>query len=68
MPAARGSSTTMATVIDYEVQRILNEAYIMAHELLTKHYTQLTRLADALLEHEQLDRAQFEALLQNDCS
>jgi cell division protease FtsH len=61
--ATRNSSTTMATLIDHEVQHILNEGYARAHALLSEHYDQLTKLADALLEHEQLDRAQFEALV-----
>ncbi|HEY6409918.1 MAG TPA: AAA family ATPase, partial [Ktedonobacteraceae bacterium] len=61
---AGNRSTTMATVIDHEVQRILNESYGMARALLSEHYHQLTRIADALLEYEQLDRAQFEKLMQ----
>jgi ATP-dependent Zn protease len=32
--------------------------------LLSEHHDQLTKLANALMEHEQLDRPQFEALLQ----
>jgi ATP-dependent metalloprotease FtsH len=63
-PAAGNRSTTMATVIDHEVQRILNERYGLARALLSEHYDQLTRIADALLEYEQLDRRQFETLLQ----
>ena len=62
--ANRASSATMATIIDSEVQRILTEGYQMARTLLSEHNDQLTLLADALLTHEQLDRKQFEALLQ----
>ena len=62
--ANRASSATMATIIDNEVQRILTEGYQMARTLLSEHNDQLTLLADALLTHEQLDRKQFEALLQ----
>ncbi len=58
------SSPTIATLIDSEVQRILNDGRATAHALLTEHYAQLTQLAQTLMEHEQLDRAQFEALLQ----
>ncbi len=65
MPATRNSSTTMATVIDQEMQRILNEGYVMAQAILSEHYDQLVRLADALMEYEQLGRAQFEALLED---
>ncbi|HYU75035.1 MAG TPA: hypothetical protein VEL31_20395, partial [Ktedonobacteraceae bacterium] len=52
-------------VIDAEVQRILNEGRDMARNLLTEHYDQLTLLADTLMEREQLDRKQFEALLKS---
>ncbi len=62
--APKASSLTMANTIDAEVQRILNEGYALARTILQEHYDQLTKLADALLEHEQLDRKQFEALMQ----
>jgi cell division protease FtsH len=55
----------MATLIDSEVQRILNEGYEMARALLREHHGQLVRLANALMEREHLDRKQFEALLQD---
>ena len=61
--ANRATSTTMAALIDSEVQRILNDGYVMARRLLSEHYDQLKKLADTLLECEQLDRKQFEALL-----
>ena len=62
--ANRATSVTMAALIDSEVQRILNEGYEMARSMLREHYDQLTLLADALLTHEQLDRKEFEKLLQ----
>jgi len=67
LPAVPNSSTstTMATLIDSEVQRILNEGYEMARALLREHHGQLVRLAKALMECEHLDRKQFEALLQD---
>ncbi|HAT43979.1 MAG TPA: hypothetical protein DCS90_02650, partial [Ktedonobacter sp.] len=62
-PAARGNnSATMASMIDFEVQKILKDGQAMARALLSEHYDQLTKLAEALMEHEQLDRKQFEAL------
>ncbi|MEO8973801.1 MAG: ATP-dependent zinc metalloprotease FtsH [Ktedonobacteraceae bacterium] len=64
--SARSSSTSMAAVIDSEVQRILKEGYAMARTILNDHNEQLMSLADALMEHEQLDRKQFEALLQEE--
>jgi len=52
----------MATMIDLEVQRLLSDGYQMAKAVLSEHYDQLERLAHALLEREQLDRAAFEQL------
>jgi len=58
------SSDTMATLIDSEVQSILQEGRATASRVLSEHYDQLTKLARALMEREQLNRAQFEAVLQ----
>lgn len=60
------SSATMASLIDSEVQHILNEGREMARTILRKHYDQLTRLAGELLEKEQLNRKEFEALLRGE--
>jgi cell division protease FtsH len=57
------NGVSMNALIDSEVQRILNEGREMARKLLTEHYDQLKRLANALMEHEQLNRAQFEELM-----
>ncbi len=56
------NGATMNALIDVEVQRILNEGRAMARTILVEHNDQLLCLADTLMEHEQLDRAQFEAL------
>ncbi len=63
-PAASNNSLSMASQIDSEVQRILKEGYAMARAILSDHHAQLSKLAGALMEHEQIDRKQFEALLQ----
>jgi cell division protease FtsH len=60
--ASEASRSSMATLIDLEVQRLLSEGYQMAKAVLSEHYDQLDRLAHALLEREQLDRAAFEQL------
>nr|MBA2681673.1 hypothetical protein [Ktedonobacteraceae bacterium] len=63
-PSSRHTGGLMLNaLIDAEVQRILNIGRDMARVLLTEHADQLTLLANALLECEQLDRSQFEALL-----
>ena len=64
--ANRSTSTSMASLIDSEVQRILQHGYEMARDVLREHYDQLTKLADALMTQEQLDRKQFEELLQKE--
>jgi len=61
--ASEASSASMATLIDLEVQRLLNEGYQMAKTVLSEHLDQLNRLALALMKHEQLDRAAFEQLV-----
>jgi cell division protease FtsH len=61
--ADEASSASMATVIDLEVQRLLGEGYQRAKTLLSEHHDQLDRLARALMEREQLDRAAFEQLV-----
>ncbi|MBV9230169.1 MAG: ATP-dependent zinc metalloprotease FtsH [Chloroflexi bacterium] len=63
VPGSSGS-VMMSALIDAEVQRILNDGCTMARTILTEHSDQLKLLADELMEHEQLDRAQFEALLE----
>jgi cell division protease FtsH len=50
-------------VIDQEVQRLLSDGYQTARALLSEHRDQLNRLALALMEREQLDRAAFEQLV-----
>jgi cell division protease FtsH len=53
----------MASLIDQEVQSLLSEGYQIAKTLLSEHSDQLNKLAQALMEREQLDRAAFEQLL-----
>jgi cell division protease FtsH len=61
-PRSEQSPALQATV-DAEVQRILAEGREIARTLLGEQAAQLTLLATTLMEHEQLNRAQFEALL-----
>lgn len=63
VPPTSGASLGMATVVDREVKRIVDRGYEMARSILQEHTDQLERLAAALIEHEQLDRATFEALM-----
>ena len=59
----RDYSDHMASVIDGEVRRLLDEARAEAREILVQHRATLDRLADALVEHETLEEADLAALL-----
>lgn len=59
----RGGGIALASLIDFEVQRLIKEGYSTARSLLSEHAAQLTQLAEALVEHEVLNRQQFESLL-----
>src|SRR5712692_5869752 len=61
--ASEASSASMVTLIDQEVQLLLSEGYQIAKTVLSEHDDQLNRLALALMEREQLDRAAFEQLV-----
>jgi cell division protease FtsH len=51
----RNYSEETARLIDFEIKRIIDEAYLRAKEELTKHADKLKLLAAALLEKEVLD-------------
>ena len=59
------NGSNMASLVDREVRKILAEGHEMARSILQEHFDQLQCLADALMEHEQLDRAAFEALVKD---
>jgi cell division protease FtsH len=52
----RELSSEMAKLVDDEVKRFLDEAYVRAAETLDKNRDLLERLAEALLERETIDR------------
>ncbi len=57
--AGRSYSETFATLVDTEVQRILQENYATAVELLHIHRGAVDALAEALIEHETLDEQEI---------
>src|SRR5260221_3804343 len=59
----RDYSEEAAAAIDVEVSRIIERAYKRAQEILKTNHDRLVALAEALLEHETIDREQFEALM-----
>jgi cell division protease FtsH len=56
-------SEEIATRIDAEVRRLLDDAHDVARAILTTHRAVLDELAAALLEHETLDVDEVEAML-----
>jgi cell division protease FtsH len=59
----RDFSEGTAQIIDEEVQRLLREADQRAYELLEQNRADLDRLADALLQREELMREEIDELL-----
>ena len=59
-------SDATAAVIDSETRRFVEEGEAEARRILEKYRDQLEMIAEALLEHETLDRAEIDALLRGD--
>jgi cell division protease FtsH len=59
-------SEEMAQEIDGEIHRLIEEAHQRALTVLKREQETLHRIAAILIEHETIDREQFELLLQGD--
>ena len=57
-------SERVAGDIDAEVKSIMDAAYAKCTEILKTHMAQLEQVAQFLLEHEHMSRAQFEACME----
>ena len=62
---ARGYGESVATVIDQEIKRIIDECYQKAKDIIEEHEHVLHACADLLLEKEKITREEFEALFEN---
>lgn len=58
----RDYSEAVAQEIDREVQRVVNEAYVTAKEILETHKDKLIAVAEKLLEVETISNEEFEAI------
>ena len=58
----KGYGENVATLIDQEVKRIIDECYAKAQEIIHQYEQVLHRCADLLLEKEKISREEFEAL------
>ena len=65
---ARGYGEGVATVIDQEVKRIIDECYDRARHIIRKYDDVLHTCADLLLEKEKISREEFEELFPEDVS
>ena len=54
----------MASTIDEEVKRIIDECYEKARTIIMEHRDVLDRCAELLLEKEKITREEFEALFE----
>jgi len=63
MGEGRDFSEGTARIIDEEVQRILGDAERRATELIGRNRMDLDTIADALLQHEEIDREAVEKLM-----
>lgn len=61
---SRGYGESMATVIDSEVKRIIDECYSRARSIIKEHEDVLHACANLLLEKEKITREEFKALFE----
>ncbi len=59
---ARGYSEGVASMIDAEVKRLIDNAYARAKEIIMQYRDVLDRSAELLLEKEKIGREEFESL------
>ena len=60
----RDYSEAIAQTIDEEIKRLVEQQGETARKIVTENRDKLTRIAEALLEHESLDAAAVDRLLQ----
>ena len=59
---SRGYGEKVASTIDEEVKRIIDECYLKAKSILKEYHSVLQKCAELLLEKEKITRSEFEAL------
>ena len=62
----RGYGEGVATAIDQEVKRIIDECYAKARQIITENRSVLDACAKLLLEKEKISQKEFEALFEMD--
>ena len=60
----RNYSESVASVIDEEIKRIVDECYAKCEKLLTDNREKLDNVANALIKYEKLDASEFEEVFE----
>ena len=60
----RGYGEQVASSIDEEIKRIIDECYLKAKEIITQHRNVLDACAELLIQKEKITRDEFEALFE----
>lgn len=63
---SRSYSEKVATAIDKEVRRIVDECYAEARRIIEEHMDVLHKCAELLLDKERIERSEFEALFESE--
>ena len=66
MTHSRNYSEKIASEIDTEVRRIIDEAYKRTEQILTDNMDKLTFIAEYLISHELMDEDQFKHVMQTE--
>ena len=64
MAQAKTYSEETANLIDEEVKRLLDEAYVTCETILSRDRALLDKVAQYLLEHEVMDGEEFEKIFE----
>lgn len=62
----RGFGENVATIIDAEVKRIIDQSYDRAKSIIGEHKAVLEKCANLLLEKEKINQEEFEALFEEE--
>ena len=65
MHTSRRYSEEVASAIDEEVKRIVDECYEKAHQIISENRAVLNACAELLLKKEKINRSEFEALFES---
>ena len=65
---SRGYGEEVASKIDFEVKRIIDQCYVRARSIIEKYHGVLDSCAELLLQKEKITREEFEALFEGEVS